>query len=157
MQPYILEIIALIVVVFSAMIGAKRGFLLSLYSFVKIVLMIALTVLLYPVVKEIVAKEFSWGTEPAVLIALIISVLALGLVARVLGIVNKIPVIRSLNKLGGGVLGAVFGIVIVSIAILVVCVCKDAKWCQEIYVTMRQSEYLMYLLNMLRQIGIPII
>lgn len=156
MQPFILELIALAIIVLGIVAGAARGLLLTLYSLVKIILMIALAVVIYPVAKVVIPSNSGWEAGAAALIALLIAVVALGLVARLLRLVDKIPVIHGLNKLGGAVLGGVLGAVVVIVALIVICMSRQAEWCQEIYLGVEQSRLLMSVVKLLADTGIPL-
>lgn len=155
MQPYMLELIALAVVLVGIIVGAARGLLLTLYSLVKIVLMIALAVVVYPVAKTIVPGDLGWGAGAAALAALLFAVVVLGLVAHVLRLVDKIPVVHGLNKLGGALLGGTLGILVVCVALVVVCISRQAEWCREIYLCVEQSKVLSYLITLLLDLKIP--
>lgn len=157
MQPFILELIALAIIVLGIVAGAARGLLLTLYSLVKIILMIALAVVIYPVAKVVIPSNSGWEAGTAALIALLIAVVALGLVARLLRLVDKIPVIHGLNKLGGAVLGGVLGAVVVIVALIVICMSRQAEWCQEIYLGVEQSRLLMSVVKLLADTGIPLL
>lgn len=157
MQPFILELIALAIIVLGIVAGAARGLLLTLYSLVKIILMIALAVVIYPVAKVVIPSNSGWEAGAAALIALLIAVVALGLVARLLRLVDKIPVIHGLNKLGGAVLGGVLGAVVVIVALIVICMSRQAEWCQEIYLGVEQSRLLMSVVKLLADTGIPLL
>lgn len=157
MQPFIMELIALAIIVLGIVAGAARGLLLTLYSLVKIILMIALAVVIYPVAKVVIPINSGWEAGAAALIALLIAVVALGLVARLLRLVDKIPVIHGLNKLGGAVLGGVLGAVVVIVALIVICMSRQAEWCQEIYLGVEQSRLLMSVVKLLADTGIPLL
>lgn len=157
MQPFILELIALAIIVLGIVAGAARGLLLTLYSLVKIILIIALAVVIYPVAKVVIPSNSGWEAGAAALIALLIAVVALGLVARLLRLVDKIPVIHGLNKLGGAVLGGVLGAVVVIVALIVICMSRQAEWCQEIYLGVEQSRLLMSVVKLLADTGIPLL
>lgn len=156
MQPFILELIALAIIVVGIVAGAARGLLLTLYSLVKIILMIALAVVIYPVAKVVIPGNLGWEAGAAALIALLIAVVTLGLVARLLRLVDKIPVIHGLNKLGGAVLGGVLGALVVLVALIVICISRQAEWCREIYLGMEQSRLLMLVVKLLADTGIPL-
>lgn len=147
MQPYLLELIALAVVVLGIVAGAARGLLLTLYSLVKIALMIGVAIALYPIVRTVVPSDLGWEAGAAVLIALLIAAVALGLVARVLRLVDKIPVLHGLNRLGGAVLGGVLGVIFVLAALIVIYLSRQAEWCREIYLSLEKSELLMALVQ----------
>lgn len=149
MQPYVPELIALAIIILGGVLGAARGLLMTVYSLVKIIAMIVLTVVLYPLVKVLVPDQLGWEAGAATLIALIIAIVALGLLAKVLRLVDKIPVIHSINRIAGAILGAVLGAVVVLIALLVICLCQQAEWCQEIYSAIEHSKVFIPLLNFL--------
>ena len=156
MQPYVPELIALAVILLGGVLGAVRGLLMTVYSLVKIIAMIVLTVVLYPFVKVLIPDQLGWEAGAATLIALIIAVVALGLLAKILRLVDKIPVIHSINRIAGAILGAVLGAVLVLIALLVICLCQQAEWCREIYFAVEHSEVFFPLLKILYE-SVPVL
>lgn len=142
MQPYIVELTALAVVLAGVIAGAVRGLLLTLYSLVKMVLMIAFAFAVYPVIAKMLPDDIGWGTGAAVLIAMAAAAVILGLIARVLRLVDKIPVLHGLNKIGGALLGGVLGILVVCVALFIISMSRQAEWCREIYPCVKQSAIL---------------
>ena len=157
MQPYVIDLIALAIIILGIVMGAARGLLLTVYSMVKIILMIVLVVVLYPVMKTIVPEHISWVAGLAVLVAMIVAAVALGMVAKVLHLVDKVPVIRGINRLAGAILGGVLGLIVVLAALLVISLSQSAEWCREIYPCVQQSSLLRPLFALLHDLPIPLI
>ncbi len=157
MQPYVVDLIALAIIILGIAIGAARGLLLTLYSMVKIVLMIVLVVVLYPVMKAIVPENLSWGAGLAVLVAMIVAAVALGMVASVLHLIDKVPVIHGINRLAGAILGGVLGLIVVLAALFVISLSQNAEWCRDIYPCVQQSSLLRPLFDLLHDLPIPLI
>lgn len=154
MKPYILEMIAIAIVVLGMIGGAIRGLLLTLYSLVKAVLVIGLAAVLYPAVEKLTPKDLDWRAGVAVLVALVIAIIVLGLVAKVIKLVDKIPVVGTLNHIGGAALGGVLGVLLVALFVIVITLSRDAEWCQAIYPAMIKSKMFVMLLDVLQQTGL---
>lgn len=152
MRPYVLDLIALAIIIFGIVAGAARGFLLTLYSLVKIVLMIGLAVVLYPVIKVMVPGHLAWQAGAAALAALIVAIVALGMVARILHLVDKVPIIHGINRLAGAVLGGVLGSIVVLAALFVIYLSQSAEWCRDIYACVAQSNFLMPFFKLLNDL-----
>ena len=154
MKPYILEMIAIAIVVLGMIGGAIRGVLSTLYSLVKAVLVMGLAAVLYPAVEKLTPKDLDWRAGVAVLVALVIAIIALGLVAKVIKLVDKIPVVSTLNHIGGAALGGVLGVLLVALFVIVITLSRDAEWCQAIYSAMMKSKMFVMLLDVLQQTGL---
>lgn len=147
MEARIAEAAALIIVLLSMLEGAHKGFLLKLYSMVRLILLLVLTVLLVPILSPVILAllpgDFAGREGVVFLTAIVISAVAVGIIGSVLGIVDHIPVINTLNKLGGALTGLVCGVIFVWVLLLAISTFREVSWCHEIYRCIRKSELLM--------------
>ena len=73
------------------------------------VVVLALTMILVPVLKPLFAANSEVQSGAAYVIALLVAVIAVGIVVRVLKLVDHIPVLKTVNRLGGAIFGACIG------------------------------------------------
>lgn len=149
MEVWMVELSALCLVLICVANGAYQGLLLKVYSLVKVILLLAGTALLTFFILVALPKSFSGREVTALVAALIITAIVLGVVARALKIVDHIPVVNQLNKLGGAVLGAAIGIVLLWGLMVVFVFCSEISWCEQINRMIMQSTVLreLYLMN----------
>lgn len=107
---WIVRLAVLLIILAGIAHGAHQGLLLKLYSLVRIILFLVGTILLGPVVLQVFPRSMEMREAIAYIVTMIGLSVALGVVGNVLHIVDHIPVIGKLNKLGGALLGAVFGV-----------------------------------------------
>ncbi len=143
MEIRIAEIAALAVVVLSAAAGACRGLVMTVYSLVRFILLLILAVLLVPILRPVIPAEVLVPEGAAFVLAFILAFVLLGIVAHLLKIVDHIPVLRTVNKLGGFLVGAVFGVIAVWLALFVIGCFQDAPWCRTLAEYVHESPVLM--------------
>ncbi len=145
MEPWMAELAALAIVLLSIAQGAYQGLLLKLYSLVKIILLLVGTAVLTMLLLELFPVSSSGG-KAVTLIAVVIAVgIVLGAVERTLEIVDRIPVIKQLNKLGGAVLGLALGVLLLWVIMFLLEAFRDVAWCAEAAMAVRQSTWLGWL------------
>lgn len=145
MEPWMAELAALAIVLLSIAQGAYQGLLLKLYSLVKIILLLVGTAVLTMLLLELFPVSSSGG-KAVTLIAVVIAVgIVLGAVERTLEIVDRIPVIKQLNKLGGAVLGLALGVLLLWVIMFLLEAFRDVAWCAEAALAVRQSAWLGWL------------
>ncbi len=143
----IIEIIVLLIIIICTVDGWKRGLLLKLYGLVRLIAMIALTVILTPLIYAILPLKPGLKEGVAVLAALILAVVLLSVVAKILHIVDHIPVLKTINRLGGAVVGLIFGVLSVWVALLVIGSFTDIEWCKNVTTYVKESPALNQLLH----------
>lgn len=142
MSTRLLEAIALALWLMCVVNGLHRGLVMQVFSLVRMVLVLVLTVVFVPMILPMITQENAVRNGIAYLAALVVALVAVNLVAHVLKIVERIPVVKTVNRLGGGILGACIGIVLIWVALAVIGAFQDAPWCREIAACARQSEIL---------------
>lgn len=98
-------------------------------------------------VASLVTQRIAW-----ILSFILISIL-LGVLVHVLDILAKLPVIESINHLGGLAVGLLEGIVVVWILLFVVVLCQGTEWGKPMMESMQQEPLLrlLYENNVLEQ------
>ena len=81
----------------------------------------------------------------AFLAAWIIASIVIGMIAKFLHVVEKLPVVSTLNKAGGAVLGLVLGVAVLWILLLLIGAFQDNGWCGQIADMVKKSSWLMKL------------
>ena len=142
MEVWMAELAAMLLILACIAHGAYQGLLLKIYSLVKIVLLIVGTAVVAPLLLTFFPKTVDGREVFAFIVALILVSIVLGIVANALRIVDHIPVVNKLNKLGGAVAGAFVGILLIWLLLLVLELCGDASWCQEVNQAVSKSEML---------------
>lgn len=142
MEARIAELIALAIVTLSVVQGAYRGLVLKVYSLVRLILLLVVTVILTPMIFSLLPQELSAREGAAFLAALVLAAIALHILARLLKIVDHIPVVSTINRLGGAALGLVVGVLLVWLILLLAGALQEAEWCRQIQGYIRQSAIL---------------
>jgi uncharacterized membrane protein required for colicin V production len=143
----IIEIIVLLIIIICTVDGWKRGLLLKLFGLIRLVAMIALTVLLTPLIYAVLPLEPGVKEGVAVLSALVLAVVLLTVISKILHIVDHIPVLRTINRLGGALVGLIFGVLSVWVALLIISSFTDVEWCKNVTTCVRESPALTWLLH----------
>lgn len=143
MEGRIAELIALSVIVLSTWQGASRGLVLKIYSLVRIILLLAATILLVPLLLPLFPSDLQAREGIALLAALAIAAITLHILARVLKIIDHIPVVNTVNKLGGALLGLAIGLLLVWTALLVIGTLQELAWCRQASSYISQSPILL--------------
>lgn len=135
MSTRLVELIAAGIFLVCILDGVHKGLLLKVFSLLRMVVVLVLTMILVPVLKPLFAANSEVQSGAAY-------VIALGIVVRVLKLVDHIPVLKTVNRLGGAIFGACIGIVLIWILLAVIGAFQDVAWCREISECVRQSEIL---------------
>lgn len=142
MTTGLLEIIAFVIWLLCVFDGLHRGLVRTVFSLVRMVLILVLTVVLVPLILPMIGQDHVARSGIAYIVALIVALLAVNLVAHLLRIVEHIPVVKTVNRLGGGVLGACIGIVLIWVALAVIGAFQEVPWCREIAACAKGSDIL---------------
>lgn len=142
MEVRITELAALAIVALSVMQGAYKGLLLKVYSLVWLILLVVVTLVLTPVILPLIPQEFSAGGGAAFAAAVIVTAIVLHIVARLLKIVDHIPVVNTINRLGGAALGLLMGILILWLILVLLGALQEIEWCRQVSGYIRQSPFL---------------
>ena len=140
MSTTLVELIAAGIFLVCILDGVHKGLLLKVFSLLRMVVVLALTMIL--VLKPLFAANSEVQSGAAYVIALLVAVIAVGIVVRVLKLVDHIPVLKTVNRLGGAIFGACIGIVLIWILLAVIGAFQDVTWCREISECAKQSEIL---------------
>ncbi len=143
MSAKLLEIIAAAMLLICILDGIHKGLVMKVFSLVRAVVVLALTVVLVPILLPFIAeKSGEAGSGIAYLAAMAVSLLVVWFVSRVLKLIDRIPVVRTVNRLGGAVLGGCFGILLIWVALTVIGAFQDVTWCRDISACAKESEAL---------------
>ena len=141
MSTRLVELIAAGIFLVCILDGVHKGLLLKVFSLLRMVVVLALTMILVPVLKPLFAANSEVQSGAAYVIALLVAVIAVGIVVRVLKLVDHIPVLKTVNRLGA-IFGACIGIVLIWVLLAVIGAFQDVTWCREISECAKQSEIL---------------
>ena len=142
MNTKLLELIALVLLLLCVLDGIHKGLVMKVFSLVRIVVILALTVILVPLLLPMMAKDNVAGSGIAYLAALIVALIVVQLIAHVLNLIDRIPVVKTVNRLGGAILGACIGIVLIWVALALIGAFQNVSWCREISACAKESEAL---------------
>lgn len=78
----------------------------------------------------------------ACLLSLFITVLTLRILVNVLDLVAKLPVLNSVNHIGGTVAGAAEGVIVVWILFSIITLCQSSEWGQQLLKDINQNLFL---------------
>lgn len=142
MEIWSVELTAVILVGICMIQGACQGLLLKVYSLVRAVLFVAGGCVAAFVLMIVLPKGIAGREAIALIAGLILTGTVLGVIGHILKIADHIPVINTLNKLGGAVLGALLGLVLLWVLMFVVVAGRNLEWCREVDDAVKQSALL---------------
>ncbi|MCH5266647.1 MAG: CvpA family protein [Lachnospiraceae bacterium] len=143
MEARIAEIIAAVIVLACVLEGAYKGLVLKVYSIACLALLLVIATVLAPLILPMIPEEVVVREGAAFVAALVVTGIALGIVGSLLKIIDHIPVVKQVNRIGGALLGFVFGMLIVWVALFVIGTFQEVGWFQEAAGYIRQSPILM--------------
>ena len=143
MEARMAELVALIILLLCIWQGWYRGLIMKVYSLLRFVLLIVVTIILVPIIMPLFPSDLTGREGVSFVAALIMAAILLHIIAKVLKIVEKIPVVSTVNKLGGAALGAVMGIIIIWLILFLAGSFQENSWCRQIIAYIRESELLM--------------
>ena len=120
MNTRLVELIALVLLLLCVLDGIHKGLVMKVFSLIRIVVILVLTVVLVPVILPVMNENNVAGSGIAYLAALVVALVAVQLIAHILKLVDHIPVVKTVNRLGGAVLGICIGVVLIWV-VLAVC------------------------------------
>ena len=141
----ILEWGLLAIILISALIGSNRGFLLSVFSMIKNLLIIIAAAASAPTVVSRLPK--SWPVKEAIGygIALVVWMLVFGIIARLIRIADDLPVVSALNHVLGLIFGAVSGLLIVWTILAILGGVQEYSWAVQIVKAAKANSVVMWL------------
>lgn len=80
-------------------------------------------------------------------IVFLVSIILLKIIVYAINLVSKLPVINTLNKFGGMVIGLFEGVIIVWIGFIVITMLGSTQWGIQLYDQINKSIWLSYLYN----------
>ena len=100
-------------------------------------------------VKEYVAVQVTDTayTAGVFLVLLIIVYIAVKIAITMLDFVAKLPLIKEVNKLGGLIIGLVYGLTIIWAACLVLTMFSSKPWAQDIFAQINDNQLLSFIYN----------
>lgn len=142
MNTRLVELIALVLLLLCVLDGIHKGLVMKVFSLIRIVVILVLTVVLVPVILPVMNENNVAGSGIAYVAALVVALVAVQLIAHLLKLVDHIPVVKTVNRLGGAILGACIGILLIWVALALIGAFQDVSWCREVSACARESEAL---------------
>lgn len=128
----VLTIVLLLFVLFETLLGAKRGFFKSIYSFVTVIVSVLVAIYFF-------ANGYSY----------ILSYLLCWIVLQIAGIIAnklfKLPILKEANRFAGGVLGFVKAMVWVFLFLGVIYLLNESHLLMELQTYIKENTFLLYL------------
>ena len=142
MNTRLVELIALVLLLLCVLDGIHKGLVMKVFSLIRIVVILVLTVVLVPVILPVMNENNVAGSGIAYVAALVVALVAVQLIAHLLKLVDHIPVVKTVNRLGGAILGACIGILLIWVALAFIGAFQDVSWCREVSACAKESEAL---------------
>ena len=143
-----LDIIVVIIVLVAAIIGMKRGFMLSMLTLCSMaVCLIAAGLLAYPASHIIVgmgASDRFQAVAIAFIILFILCFIGMLIIRGIVRLIHKLPVIKQLDTLGGLLVGLACGVVVISIFAVALHMFGDAQEIQPLLDVVDKSIVMKY-------------
>ncbi len=138
----LLEASALILILLCVAWGIHKGFLMQIFSLLRIAVILVVTIVLVPLILPMIDEENIARSGIAYVAAMVFAVVVIWLIRCLLKMIQRLPVIRQANKIGGALVGFCIGVVLVWIALTVIGAFQEAEWCREISSCAKESEIL---------------
>lgn len=145
MEWHIADLAALVLVALCCWQGWNQGFLMRLYTLVRFLLLLVLTIVLVPLLLPILPDTVPGREGVIIVFAMVVAAVILHVVENLLKIMERLPLVSAVNKVGGAALGAVLGVVFVWVILLLIGSFQEAQWCQFLSGYVKQSHLLMEL------------
>ncbi|MEI3438552.1 MAG: CvpA family protein [Blautia sp.] len=127
------EIVAAVILLLSVWNGWQQGLLMKVYHIVRFILRLILSLILLPLILPALPESVTARQGVAFLAAWIIASIVIGIRSPNFSMfVQKLPVVSTLNKAGGAVLGLVLGVAVLWILLLLIGAFQDNGWCGQI-------------------------
>lgn len=143
MEARIVELAALFIILACMAQGWYRGLLMKVYSLIRFILLLVAAIILVPILLPMFPSDLTGKEGIALCISLLVAAILLHCLEKVLKLVEKLPVVSTVNKLGGAVLGGIFGIALVWLLLLLAGSLQEVAWCRQLTEYIRESEILM--------------
>lgn len=143
MEARIAELAALAVVALCVWQGAVRGLVLKVYSLVKVILLLVVTMVALPFLLPLFPSGTPGCEGIAFVAAMAVTAVVLHVLESLLKLVDRIPVVGTVNRIGGAGLGFVTGVLAVWVLLLLIGAMQEMEWCRRISEYVRHSEILM--------------
>ncbi len=147
MQGQVLEIFLFVVILCCILIGSNKGLLLSLYSVVKNLLIIAATIGIAPVIANRLPDTVTAKEGIGYILALFVAIIVFNIVGNLLQIIGEAPVLGGLNKLGGAFFGVITGFFVVWSILALLGALQEYEWIGEIVNAARENDRVMWFQN----------
>lgn len=163
LEGEILEIFLIAVMICCILIGSNRGLIVSLYNMVKNIIITAATIGIAPVVAKRMPESLVAREGIGYVVALFICLIVFNIIGRVIKVVDDLPIVDSLNKMGGAIFGLILGFFVVWTVLAVLGVLQDYEWCQKIVESAKDNKVVMWLQNcnpiplLLKRLGFQVI
>lgn len=142
MDVRIAEIAALLIVVMCAVHGRNKGLLLELFSLGKIILIIVLTFVLSGTILPRIPEYIPERSGVAYSIAVILASIITAFVDLAMKQIKRIPVLSTLDRVGGVLIGIVIGLAVDWLAIVFILRFGNMTWAKPAADAIRKSYML---------------
>lgn len=142
MEARMAELVALAIIVICAVDGKNRGLVGEAYSLAKIVLVVVLTFLLSTLIRPRLPEFLPGKSGVAYSVAILVSVIVVAFADYMLQLIKKIPVVSTLDQVGGVLVGIVVGFVIDWLAVEFILAFGDMQWANQGAVAIQGSVIL---------------
>lgn len=139
------EMIAVIVIIVSILDGMRIGLVKTLFKIVKLVVGALIASIVCSPLVQMIPGDMKY-LIPLFFISIICTVFGvLGIIVKMLNVVDKIPVARMLNRIAGIPAGLIYGVISVWIIITVAYYFADTSWGGLLCNMVSESELLSWL------------
>ena len=142
MDARIAELAAILIIVMCAVHGRNRGLLLEVYSLVKIILIIVLTFVLSGLILPRIPEYIPERSGVAYSIAVILASIIIAFADHAMKLITRIPVLSTLDRVGGVLVGIVIGLAVDWLAIVFILRFGDMVWAKPAADAIRKSYLL---------------
>ncbi|MCR5690635.1 MAG: CvpA family protein [Eubacterium sp.] len=136
----IAECVAVLIFAFCVWQGWYQGLLLRAFRLVHVALTLVVAIFLQPYIEAYLPKDLEARAGLAYVIAFAFSLLVLIIIAKLLRIVDRLPVIETLNKTGGILLGIAIAVVSIWFVMYIMDLFKGVDWCDMVNEAIDDSQ-----------------
>ena len=145
MEARIAEVVALAIIIGCAIRGKHRGLLMQIYSLVRIVLIIVLTVVFKALFLPRIPDYLPSRGGISYALAIIVAIILVAFVDHFLKKITQIPMMYAADVVGGVVIGIAIGVIVDWLLIQLFFQFGDMEWAKQGAGAVQNSPILMYL------------
>lgn len=140
----LLAVFLVVILLCCVMVGSNRGLIRGLYGMVKNIVIIAVAIGLAPVIAKRLPETVIAREGIGYAIAFVVCFILFNIIGRLIRIFDDMPVVGTLNRIGGAVFGVIVGFLMVWSILAILGSLQEYAWCKQVIESARQNGVVMW-------------